>query len=250
MCLGERAGRCRAARTSPVCCRLCWPWATTSMRAPTRAMPLVGLHLPAAFLLPLPPAASLYESLQFSCCWFCGTATACPAYCKGGAMSTELVVPHQQANCRQLLSWLAKPSSLDAAHHHPCTSLLQSLHPWFSDHRCSVVNPAGFKLDTLLKLADVKGTDRKTSLLHFVLDQLLKDSSAMLTLPHQLASVKPAANLQVCATTASSTSCCVPYCPQPEQGCLGTRYHALLSEVCCKCDTFCSVPHLAQQVQD
>jgi len=55
----------------------------------------------------------------------------------------------------------------------------------------------GFKLDTLLKLADVKGTDRKTSLLHFVLDQLLKDSPAMHFLPHQLASVKPAANLQV-----------------------------------------------------
>ena len=55
----------------------------------------------------------------------------------------------------------------------------------------------GFKLDTLLKLADVKGTDRKTSLLHFVLDQLLKDGPAMLTLPQQLASVKPAANLQV-----------------------------------------------------
>lgn len=30
---------------------------------------------------------------------------------------------------------------------------------------------AGFKLDTLLKLADVKGTDRKTSLLHFVIMQ-------------------------------------------------------------------------------
>ena len=31
---------------------------------------------------------------------------------------------------------------------------------------------AGFKLDTLLKLADVKGTDRKTSLLHFVIAQV------------------------------------------------------------------------------
>ena len=56
---------------------------------------------------------------------------------------------------------------------------------------------AGFKLDTLLKLADVKGTDRKTSLLHFVLDQLLKDSPGMRSLPHQLANVKAAANLQV-----------------------------------------------------
>ncbi|KAK2080723.1 hypothetical protein QBZ16_000577 [Prototheca wickerhamii] len=32
---------------------------------------------------------------------------------------------------------------------------------------------AGFRLDTLLKLADVKGVDRKTSLLHFVVRQLL-----------------------------------------------------------------------------
>ena len=66
----------------------------------------------------------------------------------------------------------------------------------------------GFKLDTLLKLADVKGTDRKTSLLHFVLDQLLKDSPAMLTLPHQLASVKPAANLQVCHLHQGSIRVC------------------------------------------
>ena len=32
---------------------------------------------------------------------------------------------------------------------------------------------AGFRLDTLLKLADVKGADRKTSLLHFVLGQMV-----------------------------------------------------------------------------
>ena len=32
----------------------------------------------------------------------------------------------------------------------------------------------GFKLESLLKLADVKGVDRKTSLLHFVLKQMLK----------------------------------------------------------------------------
>ena len=31
---------------------------------------------------------------------------------------------------------------------------------------------AGFRLDTLLKLADVKGVDRKTSLLHFVVKQV------------------------------------------------------------------------------
>ena len=62
----------------------------------------------------------------------------------------------------------------------------------------------GFKLDTLLKLADVKGTDRKTSLLHFVLDQLLKDSPGMRSLPNQLASVKAAANLQVSIAVLSA----------------------------------------------
>ena len=56
----------------------------------------------------------------------------------------------------------------------------------------------GFKLDTLLKLADVKGTDRKTSLLHFVLEQLLKEENASVgTLSAQLKSIHPAANLQV-----------------------------------------------------
>jgi Formin Homology 2 Domain len=56
---------------------------------------------------------------------------------------------------------------------------------------------AGFKLDTLLKLSDVKGVDRKTSLLHFVLEQLLKTDPDMERLSsHQLAGVKPAAMLQ------------------------------------------------------
>ena len=57
---------------------------------------------------------------------------------------------------------------------------------------------AGFKLDTLLKLADVKGIDRKTSLLHFVLEQLLKEEDASVgTLSAQLKSIHAAANLQV-----------------------------------------------------
>ena len=68
---------------------------------------------------------------------------------------------------------------------------------------------AGFKLDTLLKLADVKGTDRKTSLLHFVLEQLLKEENASVgTLSAQLKSIRPAANLQVCiAATLVSDDC-------------------------------------------
>ncbi|BDA50905.1 probable formin-like protein 14 at C-terminar half [Coccomyxa sp. Obi] len=61
---------------------------------------------------------------------------------------------------------------------------------------------SGFKLDTLLKLADVKGVDRKTSLLHFVLDQLLKESATLASLSAQLKSVRPAANLQVSAVKA------------------------------------------------
>ena len=69
--------------------------------------------------------------------------------------------------------------------------------------------PAGFKLDTLLKLADVKGTDRKTSLLHFVLEQLLKEENASVgTLSAQLKSIRPAANLQVCAAAALISHIC------------------------------------------
>ncbi|KAK9806804.1 hypothetical protein WJX72_003461 [[Myrmecia] bisecta] len=59
---------------------------------------------------------------------------------------------------------------------------------------------AGFKLDTLLKLADVKGVDRKTSLLHFVVVQMTKDpASTIQSLGHQLDHIKPAANLQTSA---------------------------------------------------
>ena len=63
----------------------------------------------------------------------------------------------------------------------------------------------GFKLDTLLKLADVKGTDRKTSLLHFVLEQLLKEIPSMKSLHHQLGTVKPASNIQV---GSAGLACC------------------------------------------
>ena len=62
------------------------------------------------------------------------------------------------------------------------------------------MRPAGFKLDTLLKLSDVKGVDRKTSLLQFVVGALLKrhgEGAGIATLSEQLASIKPAANLQV-----------------------------------------------------
>ena len=60
---------------------------------------------------------------------------------------------------------------------------------------------AGFRLDTLLKLADVKGTDRRTSLLHFVLAQLVAaEGAGVAALAAQLAAVRPAANLQARST--------------------------------------------------
>ena len=68
----------------------------------------------------------------------------------------------------------------------------------------------GFKLDTLLKLADVKGTDRKTSLLHFVLEQLLKEIPSMKSLHHQLSTVKPASNIQVGLDNEAGFACYTP----------------------------------------
>lgn len=70
----------------------------------------------------------------------------------------------------------------------------------------SVWAHAGFRLDTLLKLADVKGTDRRTSLLHFVLAQLVAaEGAGVAALAAQLAAVRPAANLQARATPWEST---------------------------------------------
>ncbi|KAL4437056.1 hypothetical protein ABPG75_004195 [Micractinium tetrahymenae] len=58
---------------------------------------------------------------------------------------------------------------------------------------------AGFKLDTLLKLADVKGTDRKTSLLHFIIMQLVEEDASMKGMSSELAHLKQAANMQLAA---------------------------------------------------
>ena len=38
-----------------------------------------------------------------------------------------------------------------------------------------------FKLDTLLKLVDVKGTDRKTTLLHFVVQEIIRAEGSRLS---------------------------------------------------------------------
>lgn len=70
----------------------------------------------------------------------------------------------------------------------------------------------GFKLDTLLRLADVKATDKKTSLLAFVTRALLtRGGSSVGSLPRQLAAVPPAAVLQVRGTP----SCICPHHQSP-----------------------------------
>ncbi len=67
-----------------------------------------------------------------------------------------------------------------------------------ADPRARARRRAGFRIDTLLKLADVKGTDRRTSLLHYVLAQLAagEGAAAAASLVGQLAAVRGAANLQ------------------------------------------------------
>lgn len=61
---------------------------------------------------------------------------------------------------------------------------------------------AGFKLDTLLKLADVKGVDRKTSLLQFVIQQLQDEEPRILNLKEHMQHVRPAATMQLSAVSA------------------------------------------------
>ncbi|EFN59313.1 hypothetical protein CHLNCDRAFT_137684 [Chlorella variabilis] len=61
---------------------------------------------------------------------------------------------------------------------------------------------AGFKLDTLLKLADVKGTDRKTSLLHF----LVEEDEGMKEMSAELEHLKQAANMQASSLAADRHS--------------------------------------------
>ena len=59
-----------------------------------------------------------------------------------------------------------------------------------------------FKLDTLLKLADVKGTDRRTSLLHWVVQYLLKQDPDFKDMPNSLHATVPAAGVQMHAVKA------------------------------------------------
>ena len=55
----------------------------------------------------------------------------------------------------------------------------------------------GFKIELLLKLEDIKATDRKTSLLQFCIQQAEDKSESVLNLAEDLAVVKQAARLQV-----------------------------------------------------
>ena len=56
----------------------------------------------------------------------------------------------------------------------------------------------GFRLDALLRLPDVKASDRRTSLLQYVVARALPASPATLPrLPEQLASVRSGAGVQV-----------------------------------------------------
>ena len=60
---------------------------------------------------------------------------------------------------------------------------------------------AGFKLDALLKLADVKAVDRRTSLLQFVVRQLLADDMSIEGMPKNMQAVRPAATMQLSAVS-------------------------------------------------
>jgi len=61
---------------------------------------------------------------------------------------------------------------------------------------------AGFRLDALLRLGDVKAADRRTSLLQFVLTSALGARPGLAALPAQLATVVRAANVQPAAVAA------------------------------------------------
>ena len=64
----------------------------------------------------------------------------------------------------------------------------------------------GFRLETLLRLTDVKAVDRKTSLLHFVAKELKKSAPEVAGLSGELASVKKAAALHLDGTKETLNS--------------------------------------------
>nr|XP_043638299.1 formin-like protein 1 [Erigeron canadensis] len=60
-----------------------------------------------------------------------------------------------------------------------------------------------FKLDTLLKLIDIKGADVKTTLLHFVVQEIIRLEGARLSSPTTNQTTKPAAGLQIVSSLSS-----------------------------------------------
>ncbi|KAL8225060.1 hypothetical protein R6Q57_017617 [Mikania cordata] len=63
-----------------------------------------------------------------------------------------------------------------------------------------------FKLDTLLKLIDVKGADGKTTLLHFVVQEITRTEGARVTNPTSNETTKPANGLQIISNLCSDLS--------------------------------------------
>ncbi len=66
---------------------------------------------------------------------------------------------------------------------------------------------AGFKLETLLKLADCRGSGDYKTFLHYVLSQLLQHASDIDRLPKELVTARLAAKLQVRCSTSSGICC-------------------------------------------
>ena len=88
-------------------------------------------------------------------------------------------------------------------HCEPFLKLLQAVlelgnHLNAGTHRGSA---AGFKIDTLLKLADIKAVDRKTSLLQFVIEQLRIQDPAIDEMTKGMEDLKPAATIQLSAVS-------------------------------------------------
>lgn len=93
--------------------------------------------------------------------------------------------------------------SLPWALQHPSTALIaQLLPPPLPSHPSRTHTRwrhAGFKLDMLGKLSNIKGADPdKTSFLAAVVRQLRTQQPSILSLPDQLACVRAAANMEVC----------------------------------------------------
>ena len=72
---------------------------------------------------------------------------------------------------------------------------LEALTAPFTDESCLLL--AGFKLETLLKLVDCRGSNDCKTLLHFILSQLLHEAPQIQSLPQELVTVQAAAKLQV-----------------------------------------------------